>query len=90
LKGLAAGYQAHASCPFIDGRRSDSLREIVFSGRSAGIDQTRTAHEAIHHLVARHVDRVLRGKLRIDLLVFVIVPTKLTKVSPIEYLAAMG
>lgn len=69
LEGLATGNQPHAAGTLVDNRRLDGLGQIVFAGRSAGIDQALATHVAVHHLVAGEVDGMVAGEVRIDALV---------------------
>ena len=66
LKGLAARYETASACPFIDNGGANSLREIVFAGRSAGIDQSSAACVAVEYLIAGEVDRMIAGEICIN------------------------
>src|SRR6476661_244492 len=69
LKGFSAGDQSHASCTLIDDRGADCLTKIAFSRSSPRIDETAASHIAIDHLVAAKIDRMIRRKLRINLII---------------------
>ena len=70
MEGFASGDESHAARALIDHGRAHGFFQIAFAGRgAAGVDQAGATHVAIHDLVAREIDRMVRREFRINLLV---------------------
>ena len=66
LEGFSAGDQSRAAGPLIDDGGFGRIGQVVFTRLPARVDQAGAAHEAVGHLIAGEVDRVVGSQLAVD------------------------